>query len=285
MTAPASARACQRWRDRRHSWRRPADGGFDPARYGVAPVAEAQAKAFVTGHHYSGTYPAAVHRFGLFDLAGPAPALAGVGVLSVPASAPVLTSVFPTLEPFAEALELGRFVLLDEVPANGESWALGQMWRLAAAAGVRGVVMFSDPVPRRAADGTLVMPGHVGTIYQATNATYTGRGTPRTLTILPDGTVMSARAQQKVRAQDRGHEYAERSLIALGARPMRAGERPAAWLARALADAGAQKVRHGGNHRYAFTLGTRRERAAVVVAPRPGAYPKTRDADQPELFT
>ena len=51
--------------------------------------------------------------------------------------------------------------------------------------------MFSDPLPRTRADGTVVMPGHLGTIYQAANAVYTGRGTPRTLTLLPDGTVFS----------------------------------------------------------------------------------------------
>jgi hypothetical protein len=28
-------------------------------------------------------------------------------------------------------------------------------------------------VQRRSADGTVVMPGHVGVIYQATNAVYT----------------------------------------------------------------------------------------------------------------
>ncbi len=68
------------------------------------------------------------------------------------------------------------------------------MCRLAATAGVRGLVMFSDPLPRTRADGAVVMPGHVGTIYQAANSVYTGRSTPRTLTLLPDGTVFSDRA-------------------------------------------------------------------------------------------
>jgi hypothetical protein len=47
-------------------------------------------------------------------------------------------------------------------------------------------VVFSDPVERRRADGTVIMPGHVGVIYQASNAVYTGRGTARTLALLPD---------------------------------------------------------------------------------------------------
>jgi hypothetical protein len=30
------------------------------------------------------------------------------------------------------------------------------------------VVSFADPMVRQAADGTIVCPGHLGTIYQAT---------------------------------------------------------------------------------------------------------------------
>jgi len=127
---------------------------------------------------------------------------------------------------------------------------------MAAERGTRGLVSFSDPLPRHLADGTVIMPGHVGTIYQASNAVYTGRGTPRTLTVLRDTTVFSDRAAQKIRAQVKGHEYAEQLLIAYGARARRAGETPAAWLAQALADVGARRVRHHGNHRYAFRMGT-----------------------------
>lgn len=277
--------ACQRWAPGRvQSWRHPADGGFDAARYGAAAIAEDRAKAFVTALHYSGTYPAASQRYGLFDLASGTPVLAGVAVLSVPARKAVLTAVFPDLQPYRESLELGRFVLADEVPANGESWFLAEVRRLAADAGIRGLVSFSDPVPRRRADGTVVMPGHIGVIYQASNATYTGRGTARTLAVLRDGSVFSPRAAQKIRAQDRGHEYAERQLTALGARPMRAGESPAGWLAEALDATGTRRIRHPGNHRYAFRLGTtRRGRAAVTIQPRPAPYPKA-DVGQAFLF-
>ena len=267
--------ACQRWRDHRHSWRRPEDGGFDPARYGVAEISDdSTAKGFVLDHHYSGTYPAAAHRYGLYDLTGTSPELTGVAVLSVPPSRGVLTGVFPGLEPYAESLELGRFVLTDDVPANGESWFLGQVLRMAAQDGVRGVVSFSDPVPRYDEAGLMTMPGHLGIIYQASNATYTGRGTPRTLTLLRDGTVFSDRAQQKIRSQDKGHEYAEQLLITRGARPMQAGEQPSAWLAQALSDAGTRKQRHPGNHRYAFRAGTRPQRAAVAIALPGQPYPK-----------
>ena len=131
-----------------------------------------------------------------------------------------------------------------------ESWFLGQVFRLAAEAGIAGVMSFSDPVARTTADGALVKPGHIGIIYQAANAAYLGLGTPRTHVLLRDGTMFDDRTAQKIRKQERGHEYAERRLIAMGAPPIRAGERSADWLARALGDVGARRVRHPGKHRF-----------------------------------
>src|SRR5262249_10304227 len=106
-----------------------------------------------------------------------------------------------------------------------ESWFLSQMCRLAAAARVRGLVMFSDPLPRTRADGTVIMPGHVGTIYQAANSVYTGRATARTLTLLPDGTVFSDRGVQISCGADAGTRARSRSERAAG---------PGAWSARTL---------------------------------------------------
>jgi hypothetical protein len=65
-------------------------------------------------------------------------------------------------------------------------------------------------------------------------------------------------------------------LIAAGAPAPRAGQKPSAWLAEALAASGARRLRHPGCIRYAFRLGeTRRERAAVEVALPAGPYPKS----------
>lgn len=139
--------------------------------------------------------------------------------------------------------------------------------------------MFSDPVERRRADGTVIMPGHWGCIYQSASAVFLGRGTPRTLRLLPDGTVFSDRAASKIRSRDRGHEYAERQLMAFGARAPRAEEDPASWLAEAEADAGVRNIRHPGVFRYAFLLGTRRQRASVAIALPARPYPK-RDRDR-----
>lgn len=271
---PASAH-CQRWSDRRGSWRHRSEGGFDGRRYDVATITEADAKAYVVRHHYSSSYPSTRLRYGLFER----DRLVGVAALSVPVRKAVLTNVFPDLEAYAQSLELGRFVLAESVPANGESWFLGRLFELAAADGLRGIVSFSDPLPRTTRAGRVVLPGHVGTIYQATNALYLERGRARWLTLLPDGTSLNDRARQKVISQQRGHAHVERLLIGWGACAPVDGEDMRRWLAEALAAIGTRRVWHRGNHRFAFALGTPAERRAVrrMVPLKPRPYPKSID--------
>jgi hypothetical protein len=281
---PDTAILCQRWRDGRHSWRTDTDR-FDPRRYQVREIGETAAKAYVIRAHYSRSFPAARLRYGMYER----DRLVGVAVFGVPMDRRVLTGAFPSLEPYVESLELSRFVLDDDCPGNSESWFLARCFRGDPPGrpgclrglpehGVHGVVSFSDPAPRRAADGTITMPGHIGRIYQATNSVYTGRGTPRTLTLLPDGSTLNDRAKQKVRRQEQGHEYVERLLIAWGARVPRASEDMAAWLAEALEDVRARRLRHRGNHRYVFPLGrSARDRAKVKVGYAALSYPKDGD--------
>jgi hypothetical protein len=274
VTAAASDYT-ERWRLGRASWRHVSEGGFDRRLYDVGTVDELTAKAFVERHHYSHTYPAAMQRYGLWRTGQ----LVGAAVLSVPVQKAVLTNVFPELEPYTESAELGRFVLLDEVPANAESWFLAEAYRQAAALGMRGVVSFSDPLPRRSSDGLVILPGHVGTIYQASNAMYLGRGTPRSLVLLPDGTVFSERSRDKIRSRDRGYVYAAAQLQQWGARPLEDGDEPTTWLAEAFAAVGVRRIRHHGNHRYAFTLGDRRARRSIVQLGARQPYPKAADME------
>jgi hypothetical protein len=266
---PASA-YCQRWRFQQHSWRHTSEGGFSSRLYDVAAIDEPTARGFVTTHHYSGNYPGDLQRYGLFEGDG----LVGVAVLGNAGFKPVLTAAFPDLEPYTESSELARLVLLDQVPANAESWFLAEVFRQAAALGMRGVVSFSDPLERRTADGRLVMPGHVGTIYQASNATYTGHATPRSVWLLPNGQLFNEQALGKIRLQKQGHEYAEAELCSWGARPRRSGEDPKAWLHTALRAAGCTPQRHPGNHRYLFAIGDRRARRGVSFGFGGQAYPK-----------
>lgn len=175
-----------------------------------------------------------------------------------------------------------------EVPGNAGSWFLARVFEAAAERGLRGVVAFADPVPRHVA-GRVLFAGHPGQVYTAANAAYLGRATARTLIVLPDGAVLSARSAQKVRAGERGHAHVERQLVQLGATPRRPHAGRAAWLTDALNEIGATRLRHGGNHRYAFRLGsTARLRARVRLGMSPMPRPGGVDRPPPEqlaLFT
>lgn len=276
LETPPSTEWCQRWRGGRASWRHPSEGGFDRSCYEAAPLSEAEAKAYVLRNHYAGSYPAAHARYGLWR----GDQLVGAAVLAVPVNTAVLTGVFPGLVPMEESTTLGRFVLDDSVESNGETFFLGRVWRMAAQEGYRGVVSFADPMPRRDAAGSLVVPGHTGTIYQAANSSYLGRGTARRLCVLPDGTTLNDRSAQKVRRQERGHDHVEARLCALGAKPLQAGGDPTHWLRQAQLQVGARWVRHAGNHRYCFVIGrSRTERRQVALAMAPQPYPKSLDLD------
>lgn len=268
---------CQRWGlGRLQSWRHRSEGGFDHRRYEASELDETTAKAW-SKRHYSGTYPAARFRFGMWDVSAShtEPRLVGVAVLSVGVNKKTLTGLFPDLEPYEESLELGRFLLSDDVPANGESFFIGQVLKLSAAKGVRAVGSFADPVARTTLDGRIYFPGHLGIIYQAANFIYTGRSAARYLRLLPDGTVLSPRAITKLNRDETGHEYVEQLLQRHGADPRLPGEPAADYLDRAERQARVRRLYHPGNHRYCVRLGrTRAERSRVVIGLTPRPYPK-----------
>lgn len=249
----------QRWRRGRDRYR-PAGEVINTSAYEVVALPhDAIPRRFVRQHHYSGSWPAARFRFGLYRR----DALAGVAVFSHPVNDRVLTSVFPGEA--KESVELGRFVLLDDVPGNGETWFLARTFELLRRESLVGVLSFSDPMPRKATDGRVVFRGHLGVIYQAFNGRYLGRGTSRTLRILPDGEVMSDRAIQKIRAKEQGWQYAVELLERAGA-PSPDGDLRVwlqTWLPRVTTT-----VKHPGNHKYGWPLRRFRWDAAALPYPK-----------------
>jgi hypothetical protein len=201
----------------------------------------------------------------------------GVAVFSHPCNDAVLLNALPGLAHATDATELGRFVLLDDVPGNGESWFIAQCFERLRTEGLTGIVSFSDPVARCTAGGAIIHPGHVGTIYQATNGVYRGRSRARTLLLLPDGTVFSERALQKLTRGERGWRYAAALLKRAGAAPVEGDARTWArtWIGRLC-----RPLRHPGNHRYvwAFSRALRRQLAPV------GAYPKLRELKKLQTY-
>lgn len=279
---PLTTAACptQRWKLGRNYWRVDRDEGFRKAHYTIDEVRDSVARAFVVEHHYSGSYPIAMERVGLFC----GLTLVGVAVFSIP----INNSVVPryTGQPADQGAELGRFVLLDEVPYNAESYFLAGAFRVLRTLrpGLSAVVAYSDPMPRATAAGQVVLPGHVGIVYQASNAQYLGRASSKTLHLTPSGVALSSRAVSKVRLQEHGAESAEKRLVRLGAPPRSVGQHPADWINGVLDGNTFRRVRHPGNHIYAWALGTQREKAALAKAFAPAkVFPKKLDDEQTEF--
>jgi hypothetical protein len=267
--------ACQRWTGRRAAWR-PAGELFRPDLHEVAEIDELTAKRFVLEHHYSASYPAARFRVGLFRAASSAPAqLVGVAVFSVPMTNYAIPK-YTGLQA-AAGVDLGRFVLLDEVEANGESYFLGRAFEILARARpeLGAVISYSDPLPRVNEFGEQVMPGHVGTIYQAHNGRYCGRARGDVLTLTRSGRAVSRRSLSKIRNEERGAGAAYQALVAAGAPARRPLEDPRAYVERAIAEGPFRRVRHPGNHVYAWPLGDRRVRRQLLERFAPALpYPK-----------
>ncbi|MBM0206657.1 hypothetical protein JNW90_29330 [Micromonospora sp. STR1s_5] len=276
----------QRWRYGRHSWRRKSEGGFDSDRYTVEPIDQRPALEFVVAHHYSHSWCNDQLRYGLFEHrevwedGASAPRdvahLVGVIVLGVPIRREVLTNPLPGLVPYVESRELSKLVLLDEVPANAETWAVTQAFNHAAEEHhLRGVVAFSDPNPQllHHPDGTttVAMPGHLGIVYQALNAAYCKTTKADRFIHLPDGTMMHPRALAKIRNGEQGRWGVVARLVDLGAQPPD-GEPDTAWLTAELARLGATTEQHEGKHRYVFRVGPDRDRVTIGMPTAP--YPK-----------
>lgn len=252
---------CQRWTERRAS-RRPAGEVIRPASYTVAPIASAAvAKAFVERHHYAGTASSPAHRFGLYHHGD----LVGVALFGPPASMNAHRAVFHMLT-IRQAVTLGRLVLVDEVPGNGESFFVAQCFAQLAARGVVAVESCADPEPRTADSGATVHRGHLGIVYQATNGRYVGRTNPATLRLLPDGTVLSNRSQGKVVRGEQGSSYAKAQLVRWGATPRAADEDPKTWLAR-WRGVLTRPMRHRGNHRYLWCIDPRQRGDVLTYGP------------------
>ena len=256
----------QRWRKQRGVYV-PPDSVIYTRAYEVGPLEESGAKAFILEHHYSGTFPSARWCFGLYKHG----LLYGVAVFSHPANDKVLTNIFPGRA--TDSTELGRLVLLDEVPGNGESWFVRRCLDVLRREGLVGVVSFSDPIPRTDVTGKRVFRGHIGNVYQALGGRFTGRGKADTLRLCPDGAVFSNRAASKIRSGEQGARYAVGQLVAHGAAPLdvekASEEERRAWLRRWRA-ALTRPLRHPGNYRYVWALDRKAEKHMPPAQP----YPK-----------
>ncbi len=256
-----------RWRAGR-AFYRPATEPIDPTQFRIEAIGDRAARDFVCTHHYSKSYPAAIAAYGLFERQGVhQERLAGVAVFSVPMQPRAADAYGAQGMPFCE---LGRFVLLDEVGGNGETWFLAKAMRqigydkTTAGQPTYGLCLaYSDPVPRTDARGEVRFAGHFGGIYSAKSGIYVGRATARTHWLTRDGTILSQRALSKLRTGDRGDRACYDMLRAHGAPPIEIGEPTAAYVRRALEQGPFRTLRHHGNHAYVLPLGGQANRRIV----------------------
>jgi hypothetical protein len=295
LMLPGAEQWCQRWRRGNHSWRRTSEGGFDPARYTVAPLRTAPCTGFIERHHYSRSRASTVLGYVLVDLwpdpdpdvqwldldplrrdclPVPGPAhkrgqIVGALTLGNPMNRFVLPATFPRLIPYKQALELNRLVLLDSVLAPAESWFCTRAFRLAGRLGVRGVLAYCDPVGRHRIQPNgsvdVITPGHRGTVYAAMKAKPLEPARGRVHTLLPDGTTMVGRSASKILGGERGSQGVIRRLVKLGATPPNPDADLAAWFHATLRDLGAVEFDHPGNYKFAWPTGPRKQRRRVEI--------------------
>lgn len=278
---------CQRWRNKSESYR-PAGETIQVQQdgYFAEIVPFKIGKQFVQEHHYSGTYPSTRLQIGLYrDGDDGGHELCGVAAFGVPMSNAVFARYIDEATIY-DSIELSRFVLLDDVPANGETWFLSQSF--GKSGGILGeslpdissVLAFSDPVKRTTTLGETVMPGHIGTIYQAHNGQYLGRSHPKRMVLTANGKSVNQRMLSKLRNAESGQDYARKWCETHTGLVQHAEESNRAYIERMIAEL--RTLKHPGNHAYAWAVGNRKVRKDTETRFKPSRdYPKSKDAVWP----
>jgi len=285
----------QRWQDRRDSYR--SGEGFDPRKWRVDVMTGGQeerglsglavrrgtwesGKDFIVNNHYAASFPQMRVMVGLYR-AGDG-RLSGVATYGNAKANQAKKYGDVGLD---EILELNRFVLLDDVERDGETWFLSRATDLARevheARGftLKVLLSFSDPIPRRSAAGSLTMPGHIGNIYQAWStgspgnkgqAIFAGRSSPKVLHLDTRGVAPDPRMISKIRSLDGdgepgGPSAAVRFVEEHGAPPRKPRESYSAWVKRALESDNFRRIEHSGNLTYLWTFGPKSFRRDFVV--------------------
>lgn len=125
----------------------------------VGPVSSADVHEFARRYHYTATGGNMSWRWGLWH----GPVLHGVVAYNLPTRT-VCESVFGP-EHFDKVWHMGRLVLSEDSPHNSESRLIGGSLR---------AIQTAYPQTWAVLTYASVDVGHIGTVYQATNALYTG---------------------------------------------------------------------------------------------------------------
>lgn len=184
----------------------------------VAPVSVNDCNEFGNRYHYTGTGGAALWRWGLWN----GPVLHGVIAYNLP-TRPVCESVFGA-EHFDKVWHMGRLILSDKSPRNSESRLIGQSLR---------EIRKNFPQVWAVLTYAATDAGHIGYVYQATNAIYTGHSSVEDYFVDSSGNVKNRRNLYEV------------NDLTIDQRAEKRG-----W----------HRVKGGVKHRYVYILGNKKER-------------------------
>ncbi len=205
-----------------------------PSTLVIRQVDAATLRGVIASYHYSGRMPDAVQEC----YAGYYGTTFAGGIAFGPGAASVRNEL-PDLTP-QQVRELVRLWSPDGMPRNTESRLIGAALRMLRS--IRLVVSFSDPAE-----------GHVGTVYQATNAVYLGLSGNGSRYLDPDGNRVHSRLASVFRMRH-SEKYGTLTNAEIAAAE--------GWVSQST----------GGKHRYAWALGSRADRRILASLALP--YPK-----------
>ena len=202
----------------------------------VGPASTRDVQEFARRYHYTGTGDSAFWRWGLWH----GHVLHGVVSYNLPTRS-VCASVFGE-EHLHRVWHMGRLILSEDSPRNSESRLIGGSLR---------AIQREHPEVWAVLTYAATDVGHLGYVYQATNAIYTGEGGDANYYV---------------------YESGHRRGTHLG------GKRVSLGRAAAM---GWERHRGGTKHRYVYILGTKRERRDRLSMLRYPVlpYPKTLPAE------
>lgn len=184
----------------------------------VAPVSSADVKEFGSRYHYTGSGGSALWRWGLWHGA----CLHGVVAYNLP-TRPVCESVFGA-EHFNRVWHMGRLVLSEQSPRNSESRLIG---------GSLKAIQAKHPDVWAVVTYAATDAGHIGYVYQATNALYTGHSSVEDYFVDAEGNIRNRRNLYEVSTRT-----IDQRAASLG------------WT----------RVKGGLKHRYVYILGNKTQR-------------------------
>ena len=185
--------------------------------------------------------------------------MVGTAIFAIPTTNAVITT-HTGLEAH-QGTTLARFILLDDVPANGETAFLSRAFKSLRQAKpeIEAIVSYADP-----------LAGHLGHAYCAASAHHRGRTKPRMVHRI-GAHHLPERTLSKIRTAPDRFRTATQQLETLSGSRRDPTETGADWIARLIADETIGTQRHPGHYVYVFPLTRRARRRSgqLPLAPYP----------------